>query len=256
MKTWCGSIWEATMTDLLKVNGLSVFYGANAQAAEDVSFAVPTGAVVALLGANGAGKTSIMKAVAGLIQSRGTISFDGADVSALPTRERVRRGIVYVPEGREIVGQMTVRENLTLGGYHLPKAERKTRAAMVLDLFPEIANKADRQAWRLSGGEQQMLAIGRGLMAGPRLLLLDEPSLGLAPMLVRRVFDRLGVIRRETNLAIVLVEQNLAMTMRICDELHFLRGGRLVGHRSAEDLRDNAARQEAIEAYLGAASAA
>lgn len=244
------------MTDLLNVSNLSVFYGARAQAVEDVSFAVGAGAVVALLGANGAGKTSIMRAVAGLGPARGTVRFDGEDISALPARERVRRGIVYVPEGREIVGGMSVRENLVLGGYHLGARERKARAAMVLDLFPEIADKASRGAWRLSGGEQQMLAIGRGLMAGPRLLLLDEPSLGLAPMLVRRVFDRLGAIRRETGLAIMLVEQNLVMTMRICDELHFLRGGRLVGHRSAGELRDSAARQEAIDAYLGAASAA
>ena len=243
------------MSDLLTVSGLSVFYGASAQAVEEVSFSVPRGSVVALLGANGAGKTSIMKAVSGLIPARGEVTFDGAPLGALPARERVKRGVVYVPEGREIVGQMTVRENLTLGGYHLTKRERKTRAEMVLDLFPEIANKADRHAWRLSGGEQQMLAIGRGLMAGPRLLLLDEPSLGLAPMLVRRVFDRLGAIRRESDLAIVLVEQNLAMTMRICDELHFLRGGQIVGHRSAEELRDPAARAEAVDAYLGAAAA-
>ncbi|MET3599838.1 ABC transporter ATP-binding protein [Martelella mangrovi] len=244
------------MTDLLTISGLSVFYGASAQAVDDVSFSVPSGSVVALLGANGAGKTSIMKAIAGLIPAEGRQVFEGEDVSGLAARERVRRGIVYVPEGREIVGDMTVRENLTLGGYHLGGRERKSRAGMVLDLFPEIANKADRHAWRLSGGEQQMLAIGRGLMAKPRLLLLDEPSLGLAPMLVRRVFDRLGAFRSESDLAIVLVEQNLAMTMRICDELHFLRGGQLVGHRTAEELSDSAARQEAIDAYLGAASAA
>src|SRR5690606_9521687 len=119
---------------------------------------------------------------------------------------------------------------------------------------PEIADKADRSAWRLSGGEQQMLAIGRGLMAGPRLLLLDEPSLGLAPLLVRRVFDRLSAIRKESDLAIVLVEQNLVMTMRLCDEVHFLRGGRLVGRRSREELNEDSARQEAIEAYLGASA--
>jgi len=124
---------------------------------------------------------------------------------------------------------------------------------MVLDLFPEIAEKADRSAWRLSGGEQQMLAIGRGLMANPKLLLLDEPSLGLAPLLVRRVFDRLAAIRADTNLAIVLVEQNLAVTMRLCDELHFLRGGKIVGHRNADELKDESARQEAINTYLGAA---
>ena len=244
------------MTDLLSVSNLSVFYGAKAQAVEGVSFDVTQGQVVALLGANGAGKTSIMKAIAGLIPSRGEVRFEGVPFGDAPARARVRKGIVYVPEGREIVGNMTVRENLVLGGYHLNASARRSSIDMVLDLFPEIADKADRSAWRLSGGEQQMLAIGRGLMAGPRLLLLDEPSLGLAPMLVRRVFDRLGAIRRETNLAIVLVEQNLAMTMRLCDEMHFLRGGRLVGRRSAAELQDEGARQEAIDAYLGAASAA
>ncbi|MCE7029635.1 ABC transporter ATP-binding protein [Jiella avicenniae] len=244
------------MTEVLSVSGLSVFYGTSAQAVENVSFAVGDGQVVTLLGANGAGKTSIMKAIAGLIPSRGEILFGGEPISALPARERVKRGIIYVPEGREIVANMSVRENLVLGGYHLAARDRRTRTEMVLDLFPEIANKADRAAWRLSGGEQQMLAIGRGLMAAPKLLLLDEPSLGLAPMLVRRVFDRLAAIRRESDLAIVLVEQNLAMSMRICDELHFLRGGRIIGHRTAADLKDNAARQEAIDAYLGAASAA
>ncbi|MAS04987.1 MAG: ABC transporter ATP-binding protein [Ahrensia sp.] len=244
------------MTDLLEVRNLSVFYGARAQAVEDVSFSVSEGAVVALLGANGAGKTSIMKAISGLIPSQGEIVFDGAPVQSLPTRQRVHKGVIYVPEGREIVGDLTVRENLVLGGYQLSGSQRRSQISMVLDLFPEIANKADRSAWRLSGGEQQMLAIGRGLMAEPRLLLLDEPSLGLAPMLVRRVFDRLETIRRETSLAIVLVEQNLAMTMRLCDEVHFLRGGRIVGRRSAEELKDGSARQEAIDAYLGAASAA
>ena len=242
------------MTSLLCIRDLSVFYGAQAQAVDRVSFDVDAGEVVALLGANGAGKTSIMKGVAGLLPIQGSILFEGETVERLPTRDRVRRGIVYVPEGREIVGQMTVRENLTLGGYNAPSRTRRERTAMVLDLFPEIADKADRSAWRLSGGEQQMLAIGRGLMAGPKLLLLDEPSLGLAPMLVRRVFDRLGAIRRETRLAIVLVEQNLAMTMRLSDEVHFLRGGRLVGRRSAAELQGEAARQEVIDAYLGAAA--
>ncbi|GGE51064.1 ABC transporter ATP-binding protein [Primorskyibacter flagellatus] len=242
------------MSDLLTVRDLSVAYGSGAPAVKRVSFTVGEGAVVALLGANGAGKSSIMKAIAGLTPASGTVMFGAEDLAALPARTRVARGIVYVPEGREIVGDLTVRENLILGGYQKAAAERKQRMAMVLDLFPEIAEKADRQAWRLSGGEQQMLAIGRGLVANPRLLLLDEPSLGLAPLLVRRVFDRLAVIRRETDLAIVLVEQNLAVTMRLCDDLHFLRGGRIVGQRSAAELKDKAARQEAIDAYLGAAA--
>ncbi|WP_346910997.1 ABC transporter ATP-binding protein [uncultured Roseibium sp.] len=244
------------MTSLLSVRNLSVFYGAKSQAVEKVSFEVDTGAVVALLGANGAGKSSIMKAVSGLVPGRGEVHFDGEPIQTLSTRERVRRGIVYVPEGREVVGDLSVRENLVLGGYQIPAATRRSRIDMVLDLFPEIANKADGAAWRLSGGEQQMLAIGRGLMAGPRLLLLDEPSLGLAPLLVRRVFERLEAIRKETRLAIVLVEQNLRVTMRLSDEIHFLRGGRIVGRRRAEELKEEAARQEVIDAYLGAGAAA
>lgn len=243
------------MNDLLSVENLSVAYGAGAPAVSSVSFTVGHGAVVALLGANGAGKSSIMKAVSGLTPATGKIRFLGEDLISSPARRRVAKGIVYVPEGREIVGDLTVRENLVLGGYQKPPAERKERMEMVLDLFPEIAEKVDRQAWRLSGGEQQMLAIGRGLVADPKLLLLDEPSLGLAPLLVRRVFDRLATIREESDLAIVLVEQNLAVTMRLCDDLHFLRGGRIVGHRGAEELKDETARQEAINAYLGAAAA-
>jgi branched-chain amino acid transport system ATP-binding protein len=243
------------MTSLLSVKNLSVFYGARAQAVESVSFAVEPGKVTALLGANGAGKSSIMQAVAGLISSKGQIVFDGEEIGSLPTRERVRRGIVYVPERREIVGDLSVRENLVLGGYQTSASERRSRMDSILELFPEIASKIDRGAWRLSGGEQQMLAIGRGLMSGPRLLLLDEPSLGLAPLLVRRVFERLGAIRGGGNLAIVLVEQNLRMTMRLCDELHFLRGGRIVGYRRTEELQDDAARQQAIDAYLGATPA-
>ncbi|SDE41047.1 branched-chain amino acid transport system ATP-binding protein [Paracoccus isoporae] len=242
------------MTELLRVADLSVTYGSGAPSVNRISFTVGEGSVVALLGANGAGKSSIMKAVSGLTPSSGAVLFNGQDIGALPARARVAKGIVYVPEGREIVGELTVRENLILGGYQKAAAERKRRIDMVLDLFPEIAEKVDRQAWRLSGGEQQMLAIGRGLVADPKLLLLDEPSLGLAPLLVRRVFDRLATIREESELAIVLVEQNLAVTMRLCDELHFLRGGRIVGHRRAEDLKDEAARQQAIDAYLGAAA--
>lgn len=242
------------MTDLLNVSDLSVSYGANSPAVKSVSFSVAPGAVVALLGANGAGKSSIMKAVAGLIPARGDVQFEGVSIGDTPARKRVARGIVYVPEGREVIGNLTVRENLVLGGYQMKAAQRRTKMEMVLDLFPEIAEKADRSAWRLSGGEQQMLAIGRGLMAEPKLLLLDEPSLGLAPLLVRRVFDRLAAIQKDTNLAIVLVEQNLAVTMRLCDELHFLRGGQIVGRRTAAELKDESARQEAIDAFLGAAA--
>ncbi|MDH7785575.1 branched-chain amino acid transport system ATP-binding protein [Ochrobactrum sp. 19YEA23] len=240
------------MTDLLSAHDISVFYGVRAQAVEKVSFNVGPREVVALLGANGAGKTSVMRALVGLVKASGEIIFDGAPISGLPTRERVARGIVYVPEGREIVGSLTVRENLVLGGYQLSSGLRKSRMSTVLDLFPEIANKVDRPAWHLSGGEQQMLAIGRGLMAGPKLLLLDEPSLGLAPLLVRRVFDRLTAVRKESDLSIVLVEQNLQMTMRLADRIYFLRSGRIVGHNHKQELESEAARQQVIDAYLGA----
>ena len=242
------------MTDLLTVENLSVAYGSGSPAVSGVSFKVGQGDVVALLGANGAGKSSIMKAVAGLVPSQGIVKFNGESINGQPARKRVDIGIVYVPEGREVVPNMSVRENLILGGYKKSASERRQRIDMVLELFPEIAEKVDRSAWRLSGGEQQMLAIGRGLVANPKLLLLDEPSLGLAPLLVRRVFDRLETIRSESELSIVLVEQNLAVTMRLCDELHFLRGGNIVGHRSAKDLKDETARKQAIEAYLGAAA--
>ena len=241
------------MRELLRTQALSVRYGAlPAVAAIDIE--VGSGAVVALLGANGAGKSTILKAIAGLVPAQGQILFDGQPISALSTRQRVRRGIVYVPEGREIVTTLSVGENLVLGGFHLDRRTLRQRSEMVLGLFPEIAGRARSPAWMLSGGEQQMLAIGRALMAGPRLLLLDEPSLGLAPLLVKRVFERLDTIRKMSALSVVLVEQNFRMTMQLADDVYFLRSGSIVGHRSAAALRGPEAREEAIETYLGGQS--
>jgi len=164
----------------------------------------------------------------------------------------VRRGIVYVPEGRQIVGSLTVAENLLLGGFFLDARTLRQRRDMMLELFPEIAGRLKSPAWMLSGGEQQMLAIGRGLMSTPRLLLLDEPSLGLAPLLIRRVFERLVTIKRETGLAIILVEQNFRMTLKVAEQLYFLRNGVIVGRRNAAELSTEASRAEVVEAYLGA----
>ena len=239
------------MTELFSASGLSVSYGA-ARAVENVDLAVPENGVVALLGANGAGKSSVLKAIAGLVPADGEIRFAGEDIGALAARQRVRRGIVYVPEGRQIVGSLTVAENLLLGGFFLDARTQRQRRDLMLDLFPEIANRLKSPAWMLSGGEQQMLAIGRGLMSAPRLLLLDEPSLGLAPLLIRRVFERLVAIKQDTGLAIMLVEQNFRMTMKVADELYFVRNGAIVGRRSAADLTTAASRAEVVEAYLGA----
>jgi branched-chain amino acid transport system ATP-binding protein len=238
------------MTELFSARGLSVRYGV-ARAVENVDLTVPEKGVVALLGANGAGKSSILKAIAGLIPAEGEMRFAGEDLRTLAARQRVRRGIVYVPEGRQIVGSLTVAENLLLGGFFLDARTLARRRDLMLELFPEIANRLKAPAWMLSGGEQQMLAIGRGLMSVPRLLLLDEPSLGLAPLLIRRVFERLVTIKQETGLAIILVEQNFRMTMKVADELYFVRNGTIVGHRSATELKTKASRAEVVEAYLG-----
>jgi branched-chain amino acid transport system ATP-binding protein len=238
------------MTDLLTARRLDVRYG-QTLAAEQIDLVLPRGEVLALLGANGAGKSSILKAIAGLVEARGEIIFDSRDISRSSVRERVRRGIVYVPEGREIVTDLTVDENLTLGGFFLDTRARASRRAIMLDLFPEIASRLKSPAWMLSGGEQQMLAIGRALMSSPRLLLLDEPSLGLAPLLVRRMFERLMRIKAESGLAILLVEQSFRVTLRISDAVCFIRNGRVVGTRKASELTESGSRAEALEAYLG-----
>jgi branched-chain amino acid transport system ATP-binding protein len=239
------------MTELFSARGLGVRYGV-ARAVENVDLTVPEKGVVALLGANGAGKSSILKAIAGLIPAEGEMWFAGENLRTLAARQRVRRGIVYVPEGRQIVGSLTVAENLLLGGFFLDARTLARRRDLMLELFPEIASRLKAPAWMLSGGEQQMLAIGRGLMSAPRLLLLDEPSLGLAPLLIRRVFERLVTIKQETGVEIILVEQNFRMTMKVADALYFVRNGSIVGHRSAADLKTKESRAEVVEAYLGA----
>ena len=238
------------MTDLLQVSNLTVRY-AGALAVDQVEIVVPHRGAVALLGANGAGKSSALKAIGGLVEASGSIILNGQDVSRLSSRKRVELGIVYVPEGRELVLSLTVDENLTLGAYFLDARARRSRRDAMLALFPEIAPKLRSPAWTLSGGEQQMLAIGRGLMASPRVLLVDEPSLGLAPLLTRRVFERLGEIRAVSDFAVLVVEQNFNVALRLVDSVYFMRNGRIVGRRDSGDLRSSKSRTEALEAYLG-----
>jgi branched-chain amino acid transport system ATP-binding protein len=235
---------------LLQLKDITVRYGGG-PAVHGVSLDVQPGTVAALLGANGAGKSSTMRAIAGLEKYEGQVLFDGVDLSTADAAKRFRMGIVYVPEGRAIVADLSVSENLTLGSYFIDSRTRASRRDMVLDFFPEIANRLKSPAGLLSGGEQQMLAIGRGLMSAPRLILLDEPSLGLAPLLVARVYERLARIQQEQKLAALLVEQSFHAAAKLASRAWVMRHGHIVGELDSGALRSREGRQRAIDAYLG-----
>jgi len=239
------------MSDLLSVQELSVAYSAG-PVVHGVSLAMGAGNVAALLGANGAGKSSTLRAIAGLELAQGRVVFDGQDITGLDAARRFRAGIVYVPEGRAIVTDLSVAENLTLGSYFVDGHTRAQRQQIVLDFFPEIANRLKSPAGLLSGGEQQMLAIGRALMSAPRLLLLDEPSLGLAPLLVARVYERLARIQQEQQLSALLVEQSFHAAAKLASRAWVMRHGHIVGELDAQALGSREGRQRAIDAYLGA----
>jgi len=236
---------------MLEVESIDVFYG-EVQAVREVSFRVGAGEIVTLVGANGAGKSTVLKAVSGLLHPRrGAVRFEGTDVSAEPAYRLVGRGLVLVPEARQLWPAMTVRENLEMGAYsrgarpHLAATLRE-----VLTMFPILGKRSAQNAGTLSGGEQQMCAIGRGLMAQPRLLLLDEPALGLAPLLVREVFAALEEIRRRGT-TILLVEQNASHALALADRAYVLESGRVTLEGPCSDLaRDPRVRRE----FLGAAS--
>jgi branched-chain amino acid transport system ATP-binding protein len=230
---------------LLAVRGIDVSYG-DVQAVWDVSFDVEAGEVVTLIGANGAGKTTILKTLCGLLAPRrGEISMDGADIAGRPPYELVAKGLVLIPEARQLWPGMTVRENLEMGAYS--RAARPHRAASldaVFAMFPVLEARARQRAGTLSGGEQQMCAIGRGLMARPRLLLLDEPALGLAPILLREVFAALKRIR-EQGVTIVLVEQNVPHALALSDRAFVLESGRVtLAGRSTDLVQDPRVRQQ------------
>ena len=238
-------------SDLLRVEGLTVRYGAG-PVVHGIGLGMASATVAALLGANGAGKSSTLRAIAGLEPAQGRVLFDGQDISGWSSARRFRAGIAYVPEGRAIVTDLSVADNLTLGSYFVDAATRARRRQVVLDFFPEIANRLKAPAGLLSGGEQQMLAIGRGLMSAPRLLLLDEPSLGLAPLLVARVYERLALIQKEQQLAALLVEQSFHAAAKLASRAWVMRHGHLVGELDAQALRTREGRQRAVDAYLGA----
>jgi len=220
---------------MLTVSGLSVQYG-EVRAVRDISLSVPRGSVVVLLGANGAGKSSTLNAIAGLVGSSGQVDLDGGPISGAPAETIVKRGLALVPEGRRVFPSLTVADNLHLGGAaHARGAELADRIEAEYTRFPILRERAQQRAGLLSGGEQQMLAIARALMSAPRLLLLDEPSLGLAPLIVDQVFALIDGLRAK-GLTVLLVEQNAERALEIADHGYVLQSGQVVLHGTGRDL--------------------
>lgn len=232
---------------MLTVTDLHVDY-AGVVALRGVDLRVDAGELVALVGANGAGKSTLLKAVSGLHRPvRGAVTFLGEDVTGLPAHRIARRGAVLVPEGRRLFGQQSVLRNLMLGGYHRTGPEREAELARVYDLFPVLAERAGQRAGTLSGGEQQMVALGRALMSRPRLLMLDEPSLGISPKFTRMIFEVLAEIRR-AGTTVLLVEQNLRAALELADRAYVLQTGEVVMSGPADEL---AGSDEVRRSYLG-----
>ncbi len=221
---------------LLEVRGLTARYG-RAAALNDVDITLAEGELVTVLGPNGAGKTTLLRAIMRLVDNDGTIRFRGQDVTRLSTHALAQRGIIMVPEGRGLFGQMTVRENLLLGAYTLGRnaAAIAGRLDRICALFPILSRRLDQVAALMSGGEQQMLAIGRAIMAGPELLLLDEPSLGLAPRVAAEILTALGALNRE-GLGILLVEQKAPLALALASRVYIVSVGRVAAELAARDI--------------------
>ena len=232
------------MTELLRIDSLTSRYG-QITALEHVSLTIDAGEAVALLGSNGAGKSTLMKSIMGLISpAAGSIVFEGKSLAGVSTADRARRGLGYSPEGRRVFAGMTVRENLEVASR---SPDRARRVDEVFALFPALAEKAAILGWQLSGGQQQMLAIGRALMTGPKLLLLDEPSLGLSPILTNEVMERVKIIKARGT-AVLIAEQNVAKALAVSDRAYVLQVGRVIESGSAAEL---AVSPRIREAFLG-----
>jgi branched-chain amino acid transport system ATP-binding protein len=233
---------------MLEIAGLEAFYGEQ-QALFGIGFDLDAGHVRTLLGANGAGKTTVLRALCGIVRTAGDIRFDGKSISGWATEDIVRLGVAHVPEGRGTFVRMTVEENLQLGAM-----TRRDHAAIAADIeqiyhhFPRLKERRTQQAGLLSGGEQQMLAVGRGLMLRPRLMLLDEPSFGLAPLVVEELFGILREVNRDTGVAMLIVEQNAALALELAEHAYLLETGRIVMDGPAETI---AADEAVRRAYLG-----
>jgi branched-chain amino acid transport system ATP-binding protein len=236
------------MTAMLNVRDLRSYYG-HVQALHGLNFSLNEGSLTTLLGANGAGKTTTLRAICNMVRSTGAIEFEGAPLAGRSTENIVRLGIAHVPQGRGTFTGMTVEENLQLGAI-----SRKDKAAIASDIermyahFPVLKQRSAQQAGTLSGGEQQMLAVARALMLRPRLMLLDEPSFGLAPLVVRDLFKILGKINRDDKVTILVVEQNAQLALELADQAHVIETGRIVMSGAAKEIADN---EDVRRSYLG-----
>jgi len=230
----------------LQVHEVSVSYG-RTRAVNAVSLEVPKGALVAILGANGAGKSTLLNAIMGILPAKGSIRFDGRALEQLPLETRVARGLSLVPEKRELFPDLTVADNLQLGGFRRRAAERDKALGEVYAQFPRLQERQRQLAGTLSGGERQMLAMGRAIMSQPKLLMLDEPSLGLAPRIVAEVFQRM-VMLRESGVSILLVEQNARAALQVADYAYVLELGSITKHGPAAEIAND---ERLIESYLG-----
>ena len=233
------------------IDGISAYYG-GVRALDEISLVQAEGEILALIGGNGAGKTTLLNLISGIIKpSRGTIMFKGEDIVSFSPEKIVELGIIQVPEGRHLFGPLTVQENLEIGAYRRRRGQNKKKISddfeHILQLFPVLGKRLKQRAETLSGGEQQMLAIGRGLMGRPLLLLLDEPSLGLAPLVMQEIISIIGRLRQEGT-TILLVEQNARAALKIADRAYVLEAGKMRLQGSATDLLENV---ELKKAYLG-----
>jgi len=233
---------------LLKVENIETYYGKVA-ALKGIGFEVGAGQIVTLLGSNGAGKSTTLRTISGLINpTYGKVIFDGEDITRMPSHEIVKRGLIHLPEGRHILKDLTVTENLELGSYTLKdNQERKRRLHKVFERFPILEKRSKQQGGTLSGGEQQMLAIGRGLMSAPKMLLMDEPSMGIAPLIVRDITKIIKSLREEGT-TILLVEQNAKMALGLADYGYVLDVGTIVLEGKGSDLKKD---EKVVKAYLG-----
>lgn len=233
---------------MLSVEGLNAGYG-DTQVLFDLGLEVGEGEVVAVVGSNGAGKTTLLRSLAGLIQPRsGRIAFEGAEIAGQKANAVVERGLIYVPEGRRLFPRMSVRKNLELGAYsHRAREHRDEQLAFVLELFPVLKERENQLAGTLSGGQQQMCAIARGLMSRPKLLMLDEVSLGLAPVIVKRVYQAVAEVKR-LGVTLLLIEQNVRLALSVADRGYVIQSGSVVLSGSGQELLGN---PEVRKAYLG-----